>query len=96
MLEVAGFAATAAGVLVAAITLTWRWTRSAASAGRRSYRSSAPAILDPHVLTLDVAGFLPAFRQGLHQSASFGVVAIGIGRGDLGGRAKREAPLKRG
>ncbi len=38
---VAGFAATAAGVAAATITFTWRRTNSAASAGNRSYWSSA-------------------------------------------------------
>ena len=41
IIAVAALAACAAGVLVAAMTVTLRWIRSAASAGNRSYCPSA-------------------------------------------------------
>ena len=53
---VAALAASAGGSPpFATITATWRRTRSAANAGSRSY-CLRPAILDRHVLTLDIAG----------------------------------------
>ena len=61
---VAAFAASAAGVPVAAITATWRRTRSAANAGNRSVFALRPAIFDRDVLALDIAVSLKPLTEG--------------------------------
>ena len=66
---VAAFAASAAGVLVAAITATWRRTRSAAKRRQPIILAFRPAVFDRHVLALDIAGFLQALAERGHKCA---------------------------
>ena len=54
IVAVAAFAASAAGVLVAAITVTWRCTRSAAIAGSRFF-ALRPAVFDHNILAINVS-----------------------------------------
>jgi hypothetical protein len=98
LLEVAALAASAPAVLAgAAITATCRRTRSAASSGRRSI-CSAPAVVDRHVLALDIARLFEALAKGTQ--------ALGnrLGRSDFEKsdhrhrrllRARRERPRRR-
>ena len=60
MVVVVAFAVIAAGVLMAAITLTWTTNEFRANAGSRSYWPSAQWYSDCYVVTLDVTGFTQA------------------------------------
>ena len=46
-----------------AITATRRWTKSAMSAGRRSYWPSSPVVFHRHVLAFDITGFVEALAE---------------------------------
>ena len=65
---VAALAAIAAGVPVAAITVTRRRTRSAASSGSRSYWPSAQRYIDCYILAFDIADVFEAMRNARKRS----------------------------
>ena len=66
IVAVAAFAASAAGACRRGDHGHLAADRSAANAGSRSYWSSSPAVLDRHVLALDIAGFVQAFAECRH------------------------------
>ena len=96
VVAVALAAATEAGALAAAITLTWRRTRSAASAGSRSVLILAPAIFDRDVLALDIAALFQALAErraasSAYPSADRGVEDIRSPASPAAARAPRAA-----
>ena len=69
MIVVAAFAARAAGVLVAAMTVTLLLNQIGRERRQSVILAFRPAVLDCHVLTLDVAGLLQALAERGHKGA---------------------------
>ena len=63
MVVVAAFAASAAGVLVAAITATWRLNQISHHRRQLIVLALRPAVFDRDILAIDVTGFAQPFEK---------------------------------